>query len=111
MSNPDPNPYTYEPSSIPAGGQLPNISSAAFAGWTQGEMLVFKIPYADIAVPTLLIAGAKDRLREPGYAAPVAAKIADGRHVVLPDSGHCPQIENPKLVLGHLMKFLGPVSP
>jgi pimeloyl-ACP methyl ester carboxylesterase len=70
-----------------------------------------QIPYADIAVPTLLIAGAKDRLREPGYAAPVAAKIADGRHVVLPDSGHCPQIENPKLVLGHLMKFLGPVSP
>jgi pimeloyl-ACP methyl ester carboxylesterase len=70
-----------------------------------------QIPYADIVVPTLLIAGAKDRLREPGYAAPVAAKIADGRHVVLPDSGHCPQIENPKLVLGHLMKFLGPVSP
>jgi pimeloyl-ACP methyl ester carboxylesterase len=69
-----------------------------------------QILYADIAVPTLLIAGAKDRLREPGYAAPVAAKIADGRHVVLPDSGHCPQIENPKLVFGHLMKFLGPVS-
>ena len=48
MSNPTPNPYTYSPSSIPAGGQLPNISSAAFAGWSQGEMLVFKVPYADL---------------------------------------------------------------
>ena len=49
MSNPDPNPYTYAPISIPAGGQLPNISSAAFAGWSSGEMLVFKVPYADLA--------------------------------------------------------------
>jgi hypothetical protein len=48
LTNPTPNPYTYVPSSIPAGGQLPNISSAAFAGWTQGEMLVFKVPYADL---------------------------------------------------------------
>jgi pimeloyl-ACP methyl ester carboxylesterase len=69
-----------------------------------------QVPYADIAVPTLLIAGAKDRLREPGYAAPITRKIADGRHVVLPESGHCPQIENPKAVFEHLMKFLGPVE-
>ena len=48
MLDPTPNPYTYVPSSIPAGGQLPNNSSAAFAGWTQGEFLVFKIPYADL---------------------------------------------------------------
>ena len=46
--NPTPNPYTYVPASIPAGGQLPNNSSAAFAGWTQGEFLVFRIPYADL---------------------------------------------------------------
>jgi hypothetical protein len=48
LTNPSPNPYTYVASSIPAGGQLPNISSAAYAGWTQGEMLVFKVPYADL---------------------------------------------------------------
>lgn len=45
MVNPTPNPYTYVPAPIPPGGQLPNNSSAAFAGWTQGEILVFKIPY------------------------------------------------------------------
>ena len=48
MSNPDPNPYSYVPASIPAGGQLPNISSAAFSSWTAGEFLIFKIPYADL---------------------------------------------------------------
>jgi hypothetical protein len=48
MVDPTPNPYTFEPASIPAGGQLPNISSAAFAGWSQGEMLIFKVPYADL---------------------------------------------------------------
>jgi hypothetical protein len=48
MTNPVPNPYTYAPQSIPAGGQLPNNSSAAFAGWTQGEFLIFEVPYADL---------------------------------------------------------------
>jgi hypothetical protein len=48
MPNPNPNPYTYVPESIPAGGRLPSISSAAYAGWSQGELLIFKIPYASL---------------------------------------------------------------
>jgi len=48
LHNPAPNPFTYVPSSIPAGGQLPNISSNAFASWTQGEFIVFQVPYADL---------------------------------------------------------------
>ena len=66
------------------------------------------ISYSNISVPTLLIAGAKDRLREPGYARSVASKIPEGHHVVLEECGHCPQIERPKLVSGHLMTFLRP---
>ena len=68
------------------------------------------IPYSNIAVPTLLIAGGKDRLREPGYARPVATKIPDGHYVILQEGGHCPQIEHPKLVYEHLMTFLGSAS-
>jgi hypothetical protein len=48
MTNPDPNPYTYVPLSIPPGGQMPNISSVAFDSWTQGQFLIFKVPYADL---------------------------------------------------------------
>lgn len=49
MADPVPNPYSYVPESIPAWGQLPAIDSNAYAGWTQGELLIFKIPYASIA--------------------------------------------------------------
>jgi hypothetical protein len=48
LSNPSPNPYSYVPSSIPAGGQLPAIDSNAYAAWTQGELLIFKIPYTSL---------------------------------------------------------------
>jgi pimeloyl-ACP methyl ester carboxylesterase len=50
-------------------------------------------PYEQIAVPTLLIAGADDKLREPGYATEVAARIPGGRAEVLPDCGHLPNVE------------------
>jgi hypothetical protein len=48
IPNPSPNPYSYVPQSIPPGGQLPNISSQAYASWTSGEFLIFKVPYADL---------------------------------------------------------------
>jgi hypothetical protein len=48
MVNANPNPYSYVAASIPSGGRLPNVSSNAFSGWTQGEFIVFKIPYASI---------------------------------------------------------------
>ena len=36
------------PASIPAGGQLPAIDSDAFSGWSQGEFLIFQIPYTSL---------------------------------------------------------------
>src|SRR5665213_672135 len=48
LTNPATHPYAYTAVSIPAGGQLPSISSAAFAGWTQGEMVIFKVPYTSL---------------------------------------------------------------
>jgi pimeloyl-ACP methyl ester carboxylesterase len=64
-------------------------------------------PYAHIAAPTLLIAGALDRLRIEGYATLVAKQLRDGQAVVLPECGHCPNIEHPELVSKHLLEFLG----
>jgi hypothetical protein len=48
LPNPTPNPYTYVPQSIPAGGQLPGIDTDAYTGWSQGELLIFKIPYTSL---------------------------------------------------------------
>lgn len=50
-------------------------------------------PYENIAVPTLIVAGAEDRLREPGYAPKLAERIPDCELHVYEDCGHCPQIE------------------
>jgi pimeloyl-ACP methyl ester carboxylesterase len=49
--------------------------------------------YEDIAVPTLIVAGAQDRLREPGYAPKLAARVPDCEIHVLENCGHCPNIE------------------
>ena len=64
-------------------------------------------PYGNINVPTLLIAGAQDRLRIRGYAFEVVKKMPQGRAVELLECGHCPNIEQPQVVAQHLLEFLG----
>lgn len=64
------------------------------------------IPYEAIAAPTLLIAGAKDKLREPGYTEPVVRRLPDGRAVVVENCGHCPQIECADRVGRAILDFL-----
>ena len=50
-------------------------------------------PYENIAVPALMVAGAEDRLREPGYGAELARRIPDCELHVFDACGHCPNIE------------------
>lgn len=63
-------------------------------------------PYENITVPTLLVAGADDPLRLPGYADEVAARIPDVELVVYPDCGHLPHIEHPERFRDDLLSFL-----
>ena len=49
--------------------------------------------YEAIAVPTLIVAGAEDRLREAGYAEALGGRIPDCEVHVLDACGHCPNIE------------------
>jgi pimeloyl-ACP methyl ester carboxylesterase len=62
--------------------------------------------YERIAVPTLLIEGGGDKLLPRGWAAEIAGQIASARSVVIPDAGHCPQIEQPAAVNDLLLAFL-----
>ncbi|WP_336213195.1 alpha/beta fold hydrolase [Nonomuraea sp. LPB2021202275-12-8] len=50
--------------------------------------------YRRIAVPTLLIAGALDRLKPAGFAEEAARRIPGARLEIFEDCGHCPQLEN-----------------
>ncbi len=66
--------------------------------------------YERIAVPTLVVEGADDKLLPAGWAAEIAAQISDGRSAVIERAGHCPQIEQPAAVNELLLEFLGGVT-
>ena len=62
--------------------------------------------YDRIKVPTLVVEGGGDKLLPRGWAAEIAAQIPAGRSAVIPDAGHCPQIEQPAAVNDLLLAFL-----
>jgi pimeloyl-ACP methyl ester carboxylesterase len=68
-------------------------------------------PYELVDVPTLLIAGAEDRLREPGYATEVHERIAGARLEVFERCGHLPQLERPEDFNRIVLEFLADVYP
>jgi 2-hydroxymuconate-semialdehyde hydrolase len=49
--------------------------------------------YEQIGCPALVVAGAQDKLREPGYASKLAARIPDAQLEVYESCGHLPHIE------------------
>lgn len=67
-------------------------------------------PYENIAVPTLIIAGDRDRLRLPGFADDLAARIPGARAAVLANAGHCPNIEKAEDVTRLILEFLRAAS-
>ena len=54
-------------------------------------------PYWPLAVVTSILPA--------GWAAEIVEQIADGRSAVVPDAGHCPQIEQPHAVNELLLDF------
>jgi pimeloyl-ACP methyl ester carboxylesterase len=69
-----------------------------------------KRAYHRIAVPTLVVEGADDKLLPAGWAAEIAAQIIGGRSAVIERAGHCPQIEQPAAVNELLLEFLDGVT-
>lgn len=64
-----------------------------------------EIDYAAIGLPTLIVSGAEDKIKPPGWADEVCALIPDSRHVSIPAAGHCPQIEAPEATLAVILEF------
>jgi pimeloyl-ACP methyl ester carboxylesterase len=69
-----------------------------------------KRAYERIAVPTLVVEGADDKLLPAGWAAEIAAQISNGRSAVIERAGHCPQIEQSAAVNELLLEFLDGVT-
>ena len=62
---------------------------------------------AGLDVPVTVVWGASDRVVTPAYGRAFAAAIPDAKFVVLPESGHVPQIESPEALLAVVEEFLG----
>jgi pimeloyl-ACP methyl ester carboxylesterase len=61
--------------------------------------------YTQINLPTLIVAGRQDTLREPGYADELHRQIR-GSQLVMLDGGHCPQIDEPGRFNDQVLRFL-----
>jgi pimeloyl-ACP methyl ester carboxylesterase len=61
-----------------------------------------------ITVPTLLVWGASDRVVPVAYAEAYRALIPGAALVIIPKAGHLPQVEQPDLLLEHIVSFAAP---
>jgi len=62
---------------------------------------------AQIANPTLVLCGALDRTTPPELARRLAELIPGGSYREIPDSGHCPMLEQPAMLVEMMQAFLG----
>ncbi|OCB55981.1 alpha/beta hydrolase [Mycobacterium vulneris] len=96
----------YEASIAP--GAWESLAAARFRrpGLEAPAMPSAQRAYDRIGVPTMVIEGDRDKLLPSGWAADIAGRIADARSAVIPDAGHCPQIEQPAALTAVLLEFL-----
>jgi pimeloyl-ACP methyl ester carboxylesterase len=62
--------------------------------------------WTKIRYPTLIIAGGKDPLRNPGYAQELQKDVAGSELIMIPEAGHCPQIDAPEKFNAAVIEFL-----
>ena len=67
--------------------------------------------YERIAVPMLMVAGANDVLKEPGFAKEIAGRVPNGRLLVYDNCGHAPNIEVADQFNADVLAFLAEVYP
>lgn len=69
-------------------GFWPHFVLAAFLRFTK-----------HVVVPTTVAWGDQDRLLMPSQAGVACRRLPEAQHVALPETGHCPQIDQPELVV------------
>jgi pimeloyl-ACP methyl ester carboxylesterase len=99
----DPTPFRVDPATIPDAQKAimaaNGVALAVYAGSPAMADPSLRGRLSGIAIPTLVLWGESDQIVEPSYGRAYAAAIDGARFVVLPATGHMPQMETPDLVL------------
>jgi len=64
------------------------------------------IAYGKISSRTLIVAGQDDKIKPDGWWEELTGQMPDAEVLVVPEAGHCPQIERPEIVNDALIRFL-----
>lgn len=95
----------HELSLVPGAWEATAAARLGMPGRTRGRPA--DTPYERIGNPTLIIAGAHDPLRNPGFGEDLQARIPGSTLMTFADSGHCPQIDQPDDFNHAVAEFLG----
>jgi pimeloyl-ACP methyl ester carboxylesterase len=98
----NPEPFTVDPASLPPAAQAiaagNQAAMGAYAGATMADPgLLERLGTVD--VPALVLWGESDGLVDADYGRAYAGAIPGARFILLPETGHSPQLETPDLVL------------
>ena len=66
-----------------------------------------RVHLPQVACPVLVVCGAADQLTPPECSAEIVALVPGAEHHLLPDSGHMLTMEQPEVVTGLLVQWLG----
>lgn len=81
-----------------------NRQQEAIAAWSSYERL------PEVAVPTLVICGEEDGMVPPENSRQIATRIPGARLELIPQCGHLPMLEQPRIVANLVLDFLKAVS-
>jgi pimeloyl-ACP methyl ester carboxylesterase len=106
----DPAPFTPDQGTVTEEMQRTEEANIAALGEVGGDPYLhdptLRERLAGVAVPTLILWGASDRLVTPAYGRAFAAAIPDARFELVADAGHLPHLEQPAATFELIDAFL-----
>jgi 4,5:9,10-diseco-3-hydroxy-5,9,17-trioxoandrosta-1(10),2-diene-4-oate hydrolase len=81
-----------------------SVLRALVSPFGQREVLVDRLP--DLAIPTLVVWGARDRVFPPSQAREAVSRLREGALALVPGCGHVPHVECPDRFMAAIGGFL-----
>jgi len=113
LSYHNPAPFLIDPSTLPPAARATAAGNMAALGVYAGKSSTDKTLLSRLSgmnVSTLVVWGKSDRIVSPDYGRAYADAIPTAQFVVLPATGHLPQLEAPDRLMSAIRAFIVPGS-